>query len=125
MTVYVDEVQHPFGQMIMCHLWADALAELLIMVDTIGVQRKWIQQPPKASWVHFDISLGKKRLAIRHGAVLTDRFGPVEHTARLDMASGDAARAAKGRHKLEMVAECRDRRLEPPQGDRPAQGALL
>lgn len=88
MSVYVDDVEHPFGRMLMCHLWADTLEELLDMVDRIGVQRKWIQGHPtlsfgkhvNASWVHFDISKEKKRLAIKHGAVLTDRYGPVIHT---------------------------------------------
>lgn len=84
MTVYVDDVRHVYGRMVMCHLWADSLDELLAMVDAIGVQRKWIQKPPKASWVHFDISLAKKKMALELGAVLTDRFGPAEHVARLE-----------------------------------------
>jgi Protein of unknown function (DUF4031) len=83
MTVYVDDVAHFFGRMKMCHLWANSLHELLLMADAIGVQRKWLQQPPKASWVHFDISLNKKHAAIAHGAVLTDKYGPIEHLARL------------------------------------------
>lgn len=115
MTAYVDDVRHKFGNMVMCHLWADTLDELLAMVDRIGVQRKWIQGHPtlsfgkhrNASWVHFDIALSKKALAIAAGAVLTDRFGPVEHTARLGIASGDPARAERGRAMLENVAKCR------------------
>ena len=83
MTVYVDDVRHRFGRMIMCHMWADSLDELLTMADRIGVARKWLQRPPQASWVHFDISLDKKRNAIAAGATLTDRFGPVEHVARI------------------------------------------
>ncbi len=90
MTVYVDDVRLPFGRMIMCHMWADTLAELLAMADKIGVQRKWIQGHPtlsfgkhrKASWVHFDVSLGAKQKALAAGAVLTDRFGPIEHLAK-------------------------------------------
>lgn len=91
MAVFVDDVRHPFGRMVMCHMWADTLDELLAMADRIGVQRKWLQQPPKASWVHFDISLGKKAQAIAAGAILTDRFGPVEHVARQ---RGDQAKLA-------------------------------
>lgn len=83
MAVYVDDVRHPYGNMIMCHMWADSLEELLEMADRIGVQRKWLQKPPKASWVHFDIALTKKAKAIEFGAILTDKYGPVEHVARL------------------------------------------
>jgi hypothetical protein len=83
MTVYVDNARYPYGRMIMCHLWADTRDELLAMADRIGMQRKWLQQPPKASWVHFDISLGMKEKALAAGAVLTDRYGPAEHVARL------------------------------------------
>lgn len=91
MAVYVDDVRLPFGRMIMCHMWADTLDELLAMVDKIGVQRKWIQGHPtlsfgkhrNASWVHFDISIGMKKKALAAGAILTDMYGPSEHTARL------------------------------------------
>ena len=89
MTVYVDDVRHPYGRMVMCHMWSDNLEELLSMADTIGLQRRWLQQPPKASWVHFDVSLTLKAKALAAGAVLTDRYGPLEHVARL---RGDAAR---------------------------------
>ena len=115
MAVYVDDVRHRFAHMVMCHLWADTEDELLAMVDTIGVQRKWIQGHPtlsfgkhrNASWVHFDIALSKKELAIRAGAVLTDKYGPVEHTARLSIASGDPDRVARGELMLERVKACR------------------
>ncbi|MCZ7909349.1 DUF4031 domain-containing protein [Agrobacterium leguminum] len=98
MAVYVDDARHKFGNMVMCHLWADTDAELLAMVDKIGVQRKWIQghktlsfgKHRDASWVHFDIALSKKALAIAAGAILTDKFGPVVHTSRLQIAWGNA-----------------------------------
>jgi hypothetical protein len=114
-SVYVDDVRHRFGNMVMCHLWADTLDELLDMVDRIGVQRKWIQGHPtlsfgkhrNASWVHFDIAMSKKAMAIGAGAILTDKYGPVEHTARLDIASGDPQRAERGRRMLGNVEKCR------------------
>jgi predicted DNA-binding transcriptional regulator AlpA len=106
MTVYVDDVRHAFGRMILCHMWADSLPELLAMADLIGVQRRWLQQPPRASWVHFDIALVKKSLAIAAGAVLTDRFGPVEHVARLN----------GNRQMLDMVAKSRAMRAETAAG---------
>lgn len=84
MPVYVDPAVWPFRNMVMCHCWADTDAELLAMMDKIGVQRKWIQGHPElsfgkhrsASWVHFDISKPKRTLAIRHGAVELDRYAP-------------------------------------------------
>ena len=97
MTAYVDNVRHRYGNMIMCHLWADTLEELLAMVDKIGVQRKWLQQPPKASWIHFDIALSKKALALASGAVLTDKYGPIEHVARLK----------SNQKMLDKIAKCR------------------
>lgn len=97
MTVYVDDVRHQYGRMVMCHMWADTESELRAMALKIGVPQKWIQGPPKARWVHFDISLAKKALAIKFGAVLTDKYGPVEFVAKLN---GDTK-------KLEQIAACR------------------
>lgn len=68
MTVYVDDFRAPFGRMVMCHMAADSTEELLAMADKIGVQRKWLQHEGK--WQeHFDISLGKRALAVANGAV--------------------------------------------------------
>lgn len=117
MACYVDDVEHAFGNMKMCHLWADTEHELFEMVDKIGVLRKWVQRPPKASWLHFDIAKSKRILAIRAGAFLTDQFGPAEHVARLDMASGDPARAAMGARKVEQIKVCRERRQSSKQGE--------
>lgn len=68
MAVYVDDMEAAFGRMVMCHMAADSTAELLEMVDKIGVARKWIQFPgtPKE---HFDIAKSKRALAIQHGAI--------------------------------------------------------
>lgn len=98
MTVYVDDVRYTFGRMVMCHMWADTIDELLAMADAIGVARKWLQQPPKTSWVHFDIALTKKAEALQRGAMLTDKYGPVEFLAKL---RGDEG-------KLKQIAACRE-----------------
>lgn len=113
MAVYVDPARHPFGRMLMCHMWADSLEELLAMADAIGVARKWLQQPPKASWVHFDIAKSKRALAISRGAIETDIFGPSEHTAKLLVASGDPAAIIRGNRQLANIAHSRALRQSP------------
>jgi hypothetical protein len=121
MSVYVDDMRAPFGNMVMCHMWADSDNELLAMADRIRVQRKWIQGHPvlsfgshrNASWVHFDIALSKRALAVKLGAIETDRFGPAIHTAKLRLAAAisagneEAIRAA--RERLASYEAIRDR----------------
>lgn len=116
MTLYVDDVRHSFGRMVMCHMWADTLEELLEAADAVGVQRKWIQGHPtlsfgkhrNASWVHFDISLGVKAKALAMGAVLTDKYGPSEHTSKLKLKSDDPVVRKRGRHILKQIKTCRE-----------------
>lgn len=68
MPVYVDDMKAPFGRMVMCHMIADSTDELYLMVDKIGVARKWIQN--KGTYKeHFDICLGKRALAVKNGAI--------------------------------------------------------
>jgi len=86
-------------------MWADTEDELNEMAQRIGVQLKWIQRPPKASWVHFDISLGMKAKAIAAGAILTDKYGPSEHVARL----------RGNQQMLDNIAKIRNQRDTPMQ----------
>ncbi len=67
MSVFVDQPHFKFGRMIMCHMIADSYAELVEMIDKIGVARKWIQKEG-TKYEHFDISKGKRDLAIQNGA---------------------------------------------------------
>jgi hypothetical protein len=68
MAVYIDSFNAPYRGMIMCHMIADTREELLVMVDRIGVKRKWIQDFGKYS-EHFDICLAKKAKALKLGAI--------------------------------------------------------
>lgn len=67
MAVYVDAAVHPYGRMLMCHMFADTTLELLQMADKIGVQRKWLQHAGTYR-EHFDIAKGKRALAVKAGA---------------------------------------------------------
>lgn len=68
MSVYVDNMQCPFGRMIMCHMVADTSDELRQMAATIGVQGKWIQHASTYK-EHFDISKSMRARAVAAGAV--------------------------------------------------------
>lgn len=99
MTVYVDNARHPYGRMIMCHMWADTEEELHAIAAKLGLKRAWFQQPPKASWKHYDISLGVRAKAVAMGAQETDKYGPSEFVAR-----------QRGNAKmLERIEQCRQR----------------
>lgn len=75
MSVYVDDALIPFQAfpgartMLMSHMWADSREELDAMAGRIGVQRKWIQYPDDPARMHYDISKGKRELALKHGAI--------------------------------------------------------
>ena len=123
MTVYVDNARHPFGRYLMCHMWADTREELFAMADRIGIQRKWFQRPRStglpgmdASWEHFDIVQTKRALAVAAGAIETDKYGPIEHVARL---AGD-------QEGLDRIARLRAKGFgQASQPVHPRQGSLL
>lgn len=83
MSVYVDAPIHRFRAMIMCHMIADTPDELHAMADQIGVARRWYQEPPKASFWHYDIAKSKRELAIAAGAIECDRNTFVMHLRRV------------------------------------------
>lgn len=96
MSVYVDQLfdcspyqikdpqaKRVFGGKQACHMWADTLTELHCMAKSIGLRRAWFQN--RASLPHYDLTPGKRRLAIFYGAVeksLTEHFKE-KHTKRL------------------------------------------
>ena len=75
MSVYVGPSLYPFGRMIMCHMVADSLEELHTMADRIGIRRQWFQDTRHP---HYDISKGKRHLAILAGAQEADERQVVE-----------------------------------------------
>lgn len=53
--------------MLMSHLLADTIDELIEMVQLIGIDKKWIQKAGTEQ-EHFDICDSKRLLALRYGA---------------------------------------------------------
>jgi hypothetical protein len=70
MPVYVDNARNKFGRMIMCHMLADTIEELLEMADRIGLQRRHFQP---GSHPHFDVSLAYRQKALSAGAIQVER----------------------------------------------------
>ena len=73
--VYIDRERNQFRNMIMCHMVADTIGELLEMADRIGMHRRHFQP---GSHPHFDVSTGYRARAIKAGAIEVDRRGLVE-----------------------------------------------
>jgi hypothetical protein len=68
MSVFVDDMEAPFGRMVMCHMIADTTEELLAMAGHIGLPAKWIQY--KGTYKeHFDVCKSKRAAALALGAV--------------------------------------------------------
>ena len=72
MAVYVDDMwRFPmgrYGRMKMSHMAAGTTEELLEMADCIDLSRRWLQD--EGLWSeHFDISMSKRRLAVKNGAI--------------------------------------------------------
>ena len=90
MAVHVDDMQAPYGRMLMCHMAADSTAELLTMADRIGVDRRWLQHAG-AGREHFDICMSKKAAALAAGAIpATTRRLCTRRWSRGDMTVPDA-----------------------------------
>jgi hypothetical protein len=70
MAVYVDGEENKFRRMIMCHMFADTIAELHEMAEKIGMRREWFQP---LSFPHYDVAKGRRALAVEYGAVEVNR----------------------------------------------------
>lgn len=74
MAAYVDGLVEwpktpnwPHGKA--CHLVADTVEELHAVADAIGLMRLWFQNIPQHSAPHYDLTEGKRHMALRAGAL--------------------------------------------------------
>jgi hypothetical protein len=81
MAVYVDKQRNPFGRMIMCHMIADTPKELHDMARSIGMRASWFQR--HASFPHYDLSLTRRAMAVKKGAIEVERRDLVEAMRRI------------------------------------------
>jgi hypothetical protein len=86
-SVYVDSERNGFGRMVMCHMWADSLAELHEMAAAIGMDRDWFQP---LSFPHYDVSLSRRALAVARGATEVTRREGYEIRKRIRNSFTDA-----------------------------------
>jgi hypothetical protein len=73
--IYVDRIQRTkynpktaINFYSFCHLTADNLDELIEFAEKIGLKREWLQESRNGT-PHFDLTLNKRKLALRHGAI--------------------------------------------------------
>lgn len=88
--IYVDDHRGKFRGMVMCHMMSDSsLQELHRFAHLVGLRRSWFQE---GSAPHYDLSLTKRKQALRMGAVhLPIRL----HDGRPNPAWRDVLRRAK------------------------------
>lgn len=101
MTIYVDALVKN-GWILRgrptpnCHLFTDGtdLEELHRFADRIGLLRAWYQPAPPSSVPHYDLTPGRRRVAVLLGALEVDRRRAVEiwrdqrHALQLAAAGG-------------------------------------
>lgn len=75
MSVYVDTARNKYHRMVMCHLMADSLEELHAFAAQLGMKQEWYQP---VSTPHYDLSLARRAMALKLGAVEIDNKKVVE-----------------------------------------------
>ena len=81
--IYVDRAIHSWRGKKWCHLFSEDLVALHAFAAGLGLRRSWFQEPPRASWPHYDVTEGKREQALRTGAVEADHFTTLEIAWRL------------------------------------------
>lgn len=79
MAVYVDPPRSLYRGQLFCHVWADTIDELHAAAAAAGLKRSWFQEPPHASWPHYDCGGRIRARLVANGAIETDLRAPVRH----------------------------------------------
>jgi hypothetical protein len=62
-----------------CHLFADTVEELHVFAQSIGLRRSWFQAGGGIRRLpHYDLTVARRRVAVKAGAIELDRRGAVE-----------------------------------------------
>lgn len=78
MPVYVDPlIDYGWKLGPSCHLTADTEEELHEFAAKIGMKREWFQ-PGDGDQPHYDLTKGKRIVAVKKGAIEIDRYQAVE-----------------------------------------------
>lgn len=85
--IYVDDAFIPKDKDEWCHLMADSLDELHQFAQSIGLKREWFH-----SGDHYDVTRGKRFVAIRTGAKKVTTTEMVEIRRRLRRAGKEATK---------------------------------
>lgn len=101
--VYVDAAIHEWRGRKWCHLFSADLDALHGFAKRLGLLRGWFQEPPKASWPHYDVTSTKRDAAILLGAHAADR-------KTLLLVSGEAMVAWCRINRPDLVAWAMERR---------------
>lgn len=80
-------------------MWSEDVEALHDMARRIGMRRSWFQEPPHAAWLHYDVTVERRVRAIALGALVTDRYGGLEHAARLRGDEATVLRIARRRER--------------------------
>jgi hypothetical protein len=65
-VIYVDEAIFPFKGQLWCHMFSHDLDALHTMATRLGLKREYFQD--KKRFPHYDLSPGKRELAVKLGA---------------------------------------------------------
>ena len=74
MPIYVDPlIDYGWKLGPSCHLTSDTLDELHEFAEKIGMKRSWFQLSAGREIPHYDLTAGKRKLAVAKGAIELSR----------------------------------------------------